>query len=76
MSVYRQGPRTFTEIYFSMHHGTILCGNVYMYICIVYVCTCKSTTREEEGGIVGERIESFEARVLEVKEGQAQGVFV
>lgn len=32
MSVYRQGPRTFTEIYFSMRHETILSGNIYIYI--------------------------------------------
>lgn len=31
MPVYRQGVRTFTEIYFSMHCRTILCGNIYEY---------------------------------------------
>lgn len=53
MSVYRQGPRTFTEIYFSMRHETILSGNIYIYI---YTRTnIKNEIERGGGGSKGER---------------------
>lgn len=67
MSVYRQGPRTFTEIYFSMHHGTILCGNVYIYI---YTHASMGEKESRKRGWKGTRIESLEARVFKKKKGE------